>query len=335
MDYANHRLLAGVALSHSEGDGSYRHDGLGRTADASLTGVYPYVYFGVGEGTSVWGAAGIGSGTLDVVRGDRGSSTDVKARMGAVGVRRDFMHAARGYDLGLALKADALLMRIDSDASGELHDTRNEANRQRLAVELSRQLALGGGARIDPFFEAGVRRDASDAETELGAELGGGFRYRFPARGLSAALDARGLLEESGDSIEEWGVSGSLRYDPVTRSSLGPSLSLSVTGGLEGWPGPDDPWGRSALFGQEVDDGEPTDLRMDAGFGYGSRVLGGVATGTPWIGATLSEGWRAWRVGYRLAFGPDVTLGLDGRLSEDALGERPADYALMLRLGLR
>ena len=356
VDYANHRLLAGVALSHSEGDGSYRRDGLGRTADASLTGLYPYLYLGVGEGTAVWGAAGIGSGTLDLAHGGRessavgresgavgrgasavgrGASAGVRTRMGAVGVRRDFIGPAESHGVAVALKADALLLRIDSDASGELHATRNAANRQRLAVELSRQLALGGGAWIDPFFEAGVRRDAGDAEAALGAELGGGFRYQLPARGLSAELDARGLFRGSGDSVEELGVSGSLRYDPVTRSSLGPSLSLSVTGGLEGWPGPDDPWGRSALFGRGVDGGEPADLRIDAGFGYGSPVLGGVATGTPWIGATLSEGWRAWRVGYRLAFGSGVTLGLDGRLGEDAAGGRPADYALMLRLSLR
>ena len=79
MDYADHRMLAGVAFSHSRGDGSFFDDRLDGEAVSSLAGLYPYVYVGVNERVSVWGAGGIGSGTLKLRLVDMEANTETKS----------------------------------------------------------------------------------------------------------------------------------------------------------------------------------------------------------------------------------------------------------------
>ena len=335
VDYADHRVLAGIAFSHSEGDGSFLHDGLDREPVASLTGLYPYAYVGVYERVSVWGAVGLGSGTLKLTNDDLESETDIGARMGAAGARREILYPADNWGVSLALKADALLLQIDSDESLDLDATRNMVSRQRLALELSQEFTLETGEWIAPFVEVGARRDGGDAETALGAEVSGGFRYEHPVLGLTAEFDARGLLLHSGDDVEEMGVSGSLRYDPMTHSNLGPILALSLSGGPEGWTDSDAIWGHGAPGGWVADDEDAPGMRIDAEFGYGVPVLNGFGTGTPWIGTSLSDRWRDLRLGYRLGLGSDVNLDIDGRLRESAAGDEPSDYAIMLRLSVR
>ena len=66
------RLLAGIMLSQSTGDGSYRLDpgkrtdgGTdGGTVESDLTGVYPYARIDLNDRVSAWGLAGAGSGRL-------------------------------------------------------------------------------------------------------------------------------------------------------------------------------------------------------------------------------------------------------------------------------
>ena len=200
---------------------------------------------------------------------------------------------------------------------------------------MSQEFTLETGEWIAPFVEVGARRDGGDAETALGAEVSGGFRYEHPVLGLTAEFDARGLLLHSGDDVEEMGVSGSLRYDPMTHSNLGPNLALSLSGGPEGWTDSDALWGHGAPGGWVADDGDAPGMRIDAEFGYGVPVLNGFGTGTPWIGTSLSDRWRDLHLGYRLGLGSDVNLGIDGRLRESAAGDEPSDYAIMLRLSVR
>ena len=333
-DYANHRALAGVAVLHSEGDGRYLEDGLDHAAHATVTGVYPYLFLKVNERDSMWGVAGLGSGALTATEDGVKSKTGVAARMGAVGARREILYPADNRGVGLALEADVSFLRIDSDESLDLRATENRTNRQRLAVEVSQEFTLDGGAWIAPFFEAGPRRDAGDAESALGLEIAGGFRYEYPALGLTAEFDARGLLRHRTDRFEETGVSGSLRFDPSVHSTLGPSVGLSLSAGVEGWNAPDGPWGQDFLHARRSGDGGPTGPRVDAGFGYGFSVLDGAGTATPWVGASLARRWHDWRIGYSLGFGSHVNLGIDGTLRHDAEGDDPSDYTVMLRLSI-
>ena len=335
VDYADDRVLAGIALSHSAGDGSYLRGDLDRDADASLTGFYPYLYVGVNEHVSIWGVAGFGSGTLKLTSNDVGSRTGVGARMGAAGARREILYPSDNQGVSLALKGDAVFLRIDSDETLDLDATRNRASRQRLAMEVSQEFTLKTGEWVAPFFEAGARLDGGDAKTDLGLELSGGFRYEHPLLGLTAEFDTRGLLQDAITDVDELGVSGSLRYDPMTHSTLGPSLALSLSGGIEGWDRSGGLWGHDILADWGTQDGDATDPRIDAEFGYGSPILGGSGTGTPWVGASISEQSRDWRLGYRIGFGSRVNVGIDGRLRQDTAGEGSSDYAVILRLSIR
>ena len=335
VDYADDRVLAGIALSHSAGDGSYLRGDLDRDAAASLTGFYPYLYVGVNEHVSIWGVAGFGSGTLKLTSNDVGSRTDIGARMGAAGARREILYPADNWGVSLALKGDAVFLRIDSDETLDLDATRNRASRQRVAMEVSQEFTLKTGEWVAPFFEAGARLEGGDAKTDLGLELSGGFRYEHPLLGLTAEFDTRGLFRDAISDVDELGVSGSLRYDPMTHSTLGPSLALSLSGGIEGWDRSGGLWGHDILADWGTQDGDPTDPRINAEFGYGFPILGGSGTGTPWVGASISEQSRDWRLGYRLGFGSHVNVGIDGRLRQDTAGEGSSDYAVILRLSIR
>ena len=341
LDYADRRLLAGFAISHSEGDGSFSRGGRAGKAKATLTGVYPYLYYGLNELVSVWGAAGFGSGTLSLRLNDLESEAkleskaNVASRMGAAGVRRELLYPAENWGVSAALKADALFTRTASDASRNLAGTRATGNRQRIAMEVAQEFTLALGAWVAPFVEVGARRGGGAGSDEFGMEVSSGFRYEYPLVGWTAEFRSRGLFEDSIIEFDEMGVSGSLRYDPMSDSALGPSLSLSIAGGLEGWIDPDALWGNHSMGEWGTDDGDTRDTRVDAEFGYGLPIPGGSGTKTPWVGASLSEQWSDLRLGYRFGFDSDMDLGVEGALRRSALGDEYSDYSIMLRFSLR
>ena len=114
------RLLAGVMLSRSEGDGSYRLSAAlgndGGTVESSLTGVYPYLRLEMGEGVSAWGLAGYGTGSLTLQQdGQDPIETDLGMRMGAVGARGTVLDRPSEGGLELAVKSDAMWVQTESD----------------------------------------------------------------------------------------------------------------------------------------------------------------------------------------------------------------------------
>ena len=111
------RLLAGLLLARSDGDGAYRQSGGGRgSLESTLTGAYPYARLRLNERLSVWGLAGIGSGDLTLTQQDEAPiDTGVALRLGAVGVRGTLLAGGGGFDL--AVKSDVLWVRTESDAA--------------------------------------------------------------------------------------------------------------------------------------------------------------------------------------------------------------------------
>ena len=113
------RWLAGVALSVSEGEGSFDQPGVDSgTVESSLTSVNPYVRYEASDRLSVWGLLGYGTGDMTMTQAandDRGeivTRTDISMRLGAAGARR----AAEGDEDGgidLALRGDAFLVQMD------------------------------------------------------------------------------------------------------------------------------------------------------------------------------------------------------------------------------
>ena len=110
------RLLAGLVLAHSEGDGGYNLRGGERgSIESSLTGIYPYARLRLNDRVLLWALAGAGSGDLTLVWRNEAIDTGLDMRLGAIGVRGTLL-AVGGFDL--AVKSDALWVRTDSSGAG-------------------------------------------------------------------------------------------------------------------------------------------------------------------------------------------------------------------------
>ena len=119
------RLVAGVLVSQSAGEGTYRFtqdtgpgggNGVG-TVRSTLTGVYPYARVDLDARVSAWGVAGAGSGELRLrPPGEEALETGLALRLGALGVEGRVLDAAEPGDLAIDVRSDALWVRTHSDA---------------------------------------------------------------------------------------------------------------------------------------------------------------------------------------------------------------------------
>ena len=333
-DVTSGRWLVGGALSHARGKGSFatsaeRAEG---ESEVRLTTVHPYARVRLGERMSAWGLAGYGKGELALSGADgKWVETGLRMRMGAVGARGTLVPAPAGGGFELALKTDALWMRVISEAAEGLPGERADARRVRLVLDASRVVETAGGATLTPRFEAGVRRDGGDTQSGAGLEVGAGLRYARSAVTVEGRVRALALHEASG--YEEWGASGSVRVDP-SASGRGLSLTLAPTWGnassaVERLWSLRDPGGLASNA-----DPEPG-ARLDAELGYGLRGPRGVGVATPYAGLGLArEGERAWRAGARWNIAPNFTLGLEATRREPS-ANAPPEHRLMLGGALR
>ena len=223
VDYAWGRTVAGVAVSHSYGEGEFRAPGVVGDLESSLVSVHPYL--GITKGRlSTWAMLGYGLGRMRVKVDDdrpRGRA-DLDMRQGALGLRGELF--SRG-DFSLAVKSDAFWVEMSTDSEEGMTLEDADASRLRLLMEGSGKIDLASGALLEPSLELGLRRDGGEAETGSGFELGAELRYTDPSRGLAVELNARRLLAHAESAYEEWGVGGSIRLAP-NASGLGPVLSL-------------------------------------------------------------------------------------------------------------
>ena len=184
-DMAHDSWLAGLAVGVSEGEGSF-DDGAGDgrgTVESSLTSVYPYARFGLGDGVDIWGLVGVGSGDLKLTVGEEEFRTDLSMQMGALGLRGEVVpaeaggrHRACGED-GCDVGADG----VRYGAVEHRGQPRGgERRREPRAGRAGRLAGLCGGAGSDIHarpLEIGLRHDAGDAETGTGVEVAAGLRY--------------------------------------------------------------------------------------------------------------------------------------------------------------
>ena len=326
-DFAADPVLVGIALSHSQGDGTVSLDGVTGRVASSLTGLHPYLRLGVHERLALWATVGLGSGTMTVTMQDAGpDETGISTRAGAAGAVVEILSPTEEHAISVALKADALLLRIVTDESASLAATAAEATRVRLMVEGAYELFFAEGEWIAPFVDVGVRHDAGDAERALGVEVGGGLRYAHSALHLTGELEARALLAQAAGGVDRWSVSGSVRFDPFPDSELGPYFTFSSSRGAGEL---------AAVAGPLADTGAATAWNIATELGYGVAVLDGSATGTPWVGVSLSEGTPEYRLGYRLEVDSDLHLGIVGTLRDSTTANEPREYQVVLLLTLR
>jgi hypothetical protein len=331
-DLATGQVLLGIALSHSQGGGTVSIDDVAAQVTSVLTGFHPYLRLGVNDRLSLWGTVGIGTGTLTrTMNDDRTMETGIALRMAAVGGLAQILSPTEDHRLSVSVKADGLLLAIDANASASFAAASMDASRLRLVLEGAYDFVLGDGHWIAPFVDVGGRLDGGGVETGWGMEIGGGVRYAHPEQHLTAELYTRALPVHGAEGFRKWSLSGSLRYDPNASSELGPYFTLSSSRGLEE-DGRQASWGIETLADPLQVGGAAAGWDIDTELGYGLSVLGGSATGTPWAGVSVAEGTPEYRLGYRLAFGSDLRVGLAGTLRDNATETEPPDYQVTLRL---
>ena len=228
------RWLAGVALSVSEGEGTFDQPGVDSgTVESSLTSVNPYVRYETSDRLSAWGLLGYGTGDMTLTqaareeRAEMVTRTDLSMRLGAAGARGVLLKAGEDGSIDLALRGDAFLVQMDWEKVSNETDMEAEASRVRLVLEGGRSFALGEGAVLTPALELGLRHDGGDAETGTGVEVGGRNRYTDAGSGLTVEANARKLIAHEDSGYEEWGAGGSVRLDPDA-SGRGLSLTLAL-----------------------------------------------------------------------------------------------------------
>ena len=325
VDFQQGPLLAGLLLSHSRGDGDYSGSVLdvdgrrlvsGGELGSSLTGVHPYLRVNVTDRIATWGLLGRGWGNMTVSEG--GHDTGIGMNLGAVGARGSLLSPGGSGGFGLALKSDAFYTGLNSERStGGLPAEDVSVNRVRLAVEGSRDMVTGNGARVGLSVEAGVRRDGGDAETGTGVEMGGRVRYADPRQGLSMEATARGLIAHQNADYEEWGVAGSLLFDPG-RSEQGFSMRMrtawgSVFGGVHQL------WSQESVRGLSRGrlrgGNEP---EVNAELNYGVAIRSDETLVTPFATISLAGGQTAaYRLGWRVKVGPTFRLSLENTIGGD------------------
>ena len=331
LDRQRGRWLTGAAVAYSRGEGAYNHEtAAGGVVTSTLASLHPYASYRFGERFSLWGMLGYGVGELTLRSdGDETSiETGLASTMAAFGGRGVLRPASGGLEL--AAVSDALWTNTVSEATTGLMGAAGEALRLRLALEGSGSFALPGGGELKPRLEAGLRYDAGDAETGTGVEVGGGLAYT--AGRLSVQADARALLAHRDEDYGEWGVSGSVRWQPDERGH-GWSMHVGSSWGVTA-SGVDAMWNDSSrdAFARGVVANAAQ--RYEAEIGYGLAGPKGGGLWYPFVGTSAARGGpQAVRMGVRLTSGVNLSSMLEvGRRAHPGGG---SEDAIQLRGSMR
>ena len=327
------RWLAGVALSVSSAEGTFDQPGVDSgTVESTLTSVNPYVRYQANDRLSAWGLLGYGTGDM-TIRGNSPVRTGLMMRLGAAGARGVLLEADEDGGIDLALRGDAFLVQMESEAAANTVETKADASRLRLVLEAGRSFALGEGAVLAPALELGLRHDGGDAETGTGVEVGGRIRYSDTGSGLTVEANARTLVAHEDSGYREWGAGGSVRLDPGA-SGRGLSLAFSPVWGTPS-SGVDRLWSARDAAGLAPGEEFEAERRLEGEIGYGFGAFGGRGVVTPYAGVGLAEaGDRTWRGAARWSLAPHLAMSLDGTRREPANDDAP-EHAAQFRFTLR
>ena len=328
------RWLGGVALSYSEGEGSYRRGGADEGAlSTELASVNPFVRYEHDERTSVWGVLGYGTGEWALTPAGSGSglSGDLTTKMAAVGGRGVLSKAMGGLEL--AIRSDVRATATMSESSTALMGDTGSTSRVRLLLEGTRSRALESGAVLGLTLEAGLRYDGGDAETGGGVEVGGALSYASGR--LAVQANARVLATHEDEAYEEWGAGGSVLYRPRSDGSglsvrLGSAWGVTESGVQSLWTRQD---ARGLARGGMAMDAAQ---RFETELGYG--IAGRRRTDVlwyPYFGAQgAGAGMQTLRLGLKLNSESRFEAGLEFGRRLALPGDKP-ENALMLQGSMR
>ncbi|MCY4075402.1 MAG: fibronectin type III domain-containing protein [Acidobacteria bacterium] len=326
-DYSRGALTVGLSVGRTLGLGGYRGTSGGQMS-TSMTGFYPWVGYQVNDRVSVWGVTGYGTGSLNLTPdGASALETGVSMAMSAVGTRGELIGSRATGGFALAFKADALWVGAASDLldgpAGRLNASEAGVTRVRTALEGSRGFTLAGGRlSLRPSVEVGLRRDAGDAETGAGMDVGGGLVFTDTVTGLSLDVRVRTLVVHQAEGFTERGMSLSFGWDPRPSSPLGLTARVAPSWGGQAQGGAEALWGNQMAYGMGSHQMYGSGDRVDAEVGYGLPV-GARFVGTPRVGLSTSQYGRDYRVGYGLGVleraQVNFELGVDAQRRESPM----------------
>ena len=365
-DWTREHWTAGVVFAHSVGEGSYgphedgengQPSGMRGTAESNLSSLFPWARHVLENGMEVWGSAGYGTGEVRIAKKMPGSENDgpemradLELWSAAGGVRGTLVD---GGDDGITIKgkSDAMVVQTNSERGrgtdgGNLEAARATVLRLRLGVEGERTFTIAENTLLTPSLEVGIRRDAGDAETGYGVELGGGLKIEDRVFGLEAEISGRTLLTHEAEQFAERGISGGLAWRQNPSSDRRAKLALTQTFRASTTDGVNNLLTSSTLDALGAnDDGEGAELdsrRLDLKLGYGLPAFGGRFTWTPQVGMSLSNsdrevtlGWQLMRSGSRTPNGGSFELTLEARRRETANDDTAPEHEIALKLRMR
>ncbi len=321
-------LLAGVALSWSQGEFDYQDTGEGGGGNGSyeidLQAIHPYLGWRSGA-LSWWATAGYGTGEVEITpEGSTATSSDVNLR--TIGTGGSGLLWSSGT-ASVRLKGEFTQTEMEVEKSEQTAALTVDATLMRLAAEASRTRSLAGGGHLSPSLSLGMRHDGGDGNTGAGAEITTGVRYTNPQTGINASATAHALLGRN--DYEEWGIQATLRNSPGA-DGQGLSFVMRPGYGNNGGGGNTGQIWSNGLRGEATPTAHDPSGRLEIRLGYGLSAPGerdGLLT--PWGGLTLQENGKLYRLGLDWSSGGQFTLRLSGERRESANAD--ADHAVLLK----
>ena len=325
-------FLAGVATSWSQGSFDYAGRGEGATRvrgdySSRMNSFHPYLGLSLSRRLALWATGGWGFGEIRMDDGEIPARQKASTRLGTLATGADLALLGGGAS-ALSLRGEAWISRVKVEGNGDrVEGLSVRTNRLRAALEGSHALSLGSGSLV-PSLEFAMRRDGGDGETGVGGELGGGISL-VSSMGLAVEARGRGLLFHQGDA-KEWGVGGSVRYDP---GGDGRGLSMSVLPS----------WGNSASGVQGIWESEGVSdfgasasrrefgLQTEMGYGFAALDDRGLLTPYGAFGRPDPHS-RNYRLGSRFSMNGAFDLTLEGQRRELREGDPEHGITLQGRL---
>ncbi len=289
--------LTGVMAIGSRGDITYRFGADTGRLETALTALVPYGSRDLRNGVSLWGAVGVGWGTLTVTPEGQDPVTgpiDWHMVAGGLAGRLAGVDLLPAADLGW--HTDALWTRTRSEPSEALPALGGTTTRVRLGVDATWPATPALKGLVAPHAGVGIRYDGGDAETGFGLEVSSGMTWHDPDSTLSIRVEGRTLAVHEDGNFRDWGLTFGVSWDPRPDTKEGVSATFgydlgNVTSGADPLLGPE-------TYPEQMDTDGGTRWRSEVAFGVSQ---GGGMVGSPYGGLRgTSDDVEAARVGYRI-----------------------------------
>ncbi len=313
-----------VALDYSNYTSTQSLDRAGRTASSGdyaleMTSIHPYVGWNLGR-LDFWATLGYGEGELEIT--DDGAplarhlSSDLNLQTLALGASGLLLEAGTN---SLRAKAEALRTELDVMGNAQLAALSLDVSRLRMTLEATGTWSLDSGGQLGLVAEWGLRYDGGAGKTGSGTEIGSGLRYVSAANRLTLEAKARGVSHYKG-GVEEWGLSGLIKFQGSSDDGQGLSFSLMPAYGEATNSNLQQLWQQ----GLNPDDGDigrqDYAPRLDLRLNYGMLAPGGRGLLTPYGEMTFGDSSNIYHLGLMWQSGTfsDVKLVAERRESLDA-----------------